>query len=300
MFRKFARRTFGLAFALSLCVGVWEFAFAHRTAAAAEVTRDSAWVLVWSDEFNQPNGSPPDPTKWNFDEGVGNNGWGNKELEYYTNRPKNVSIQNGNLVITAIQESYVDSTGVTRSFTSSRIKTRDLFAQAYGRFEARIKIPAGSGLWPAFWMLGDNIKSTGWPSCGEIDVMENRGKEPATMHGTIHGPGYSGSAGVSSAYALANERRFADDYHVFAVEWEPTAIRFYVDDDLYATRTPADLPSGTKWVFDHPFFVLLNLAVGGNWPGPPDAATAFPASMLVDYVRVYQRPGASPATQMPH
>jgi beta-glucanase (GH16 family) len=149
-------------------------------------------------------------------------------------------------------------------------------------------------------MLGDNIKSTGWPSCGEIDVMENRGKEPATMHGTIHGPGYSGAAGVSSAYALANERRFADDYHVFAVEWEPTAIRFYVDDDLYATRSPADLPSGTKWVFDHPFFVLLNLAVGGNWPGPPDASTVFPASMLVDYVRVYQRPGASPATQMPH
>jgi beta-glucanase (GH16 family) len=288
------RWVLGLAVGFSLCVGVWECAFARGTVAAATPPRDGAWALVWSDEFNQPDGAAPDSTKWGYDEGVGNNGWGNNELEYYTNRAKNVSIQHGNLVITAIQERYVDSAGVTRRFTSARIKTRELFAQAYGRFEARIKIPDGLGLWPAFWMLGDNIKSVGWPSCGEIDVMENRGKEPATVHGTIHGPGYSGAAGVTSAYALFGGRRFADDYHVFAVEWEPNAIRFYVDNDLYATRTPADLPSGTKWVYDHPFFILLNLAVGGNWPGPPDDTTSFPAAMRVEYVRVYRKSDAPP------
>jgi beta-glucanase (GH16 family) len=139
-------------------------------------------------------------------------------------------------------------------------------------------------------MLGDNIKSIGWPACGEIDVMENVGREPAMVHGTLHGPGYSAGKSISAPYALAGGRRFADDYHVYAVEWEPNSIRFYVDDNLYATRTPADLPSGAKWVYDHPFFILLNLAVGGKWPGPPDDTTSFPASLLVDYVRVYQRP----------
>ena len=182
------------------------------------------------------------------------------------------------------------SNGVTHKFTSARIKSRELFAQAYGRFEARIKIPSGRGLWPAFWMLGDNIKLVGWPSCGEIDVMENIGKEPATVHGTLHGPGYSAAAGISSPYELHGGRNFAGDFHLFAVEWEPNVIRFYVDNDLYATRTPADLPNGARWVYDHPFFIILNLAVGGNWPGPPDAKTSFPVSMLVDYVRVYQLP----------
>ncbi len=268
---------------------------AHRTFAESSKT-DGTWTLVWSDEFNQPDGSPPDPTKWSYHEGVGNNGWGNNELEYYTSRPQNISIQNGNLVITAAQEHYTDSAAVMRAFTSARIKTRAQFAQAYGRFEARIKIPGGAGLWPAFWMLGDNIKLVGWPACGEIDVMENIGKELSTVHATIHGPGYSAAAGISSPYELPGGRRFADDFHLFAVEWEPNSIRFYVDNDLYATRTPADLPSGAKWVYDHPFFILLNLAVGGNWPGPPELTTSFPASMFVDYVRVYQRsnePGPS-------
>jgi beta-glucanase (GH16 family) len=243
------------------------------------------WVLVWSDEFNQQDGSAPDPAKWTFDEGVGNNGWGNKELEYYTNRSKNVAIQNGNLVITAHQENFCDSSGVTRNFSSARLKTRDLFSQQYGRFEARIKVPPGPGLWPAFWLLGNNSNLVGWPSCGEIDIMEN--KEASTIHGTIHGPGYSGDKGITSAYSLSRGKRFADDYHIFAVEWEPNAIRFYVDSDLYATRTPADLPNGAQWVFDHPFFIILNLAVGGKWPGPPDSTTVFPASMFVDYIRVY-------------
>jgi beta-glucanase (GH16 family) len=138
-------------------------------------------------------------------------------------------------------------------------------------------------------MLGADFPGTHWPACGEIDIMENIGKEPDLIHGTIHGPGYSGEKGISALYSLSGKQRFADGYHVFAVEWEPAAIRFYVDQDLYATRTPADLPKGSKWVYDHPFFVILNVAVGGDWPGSPDATTSFPQTMLVDYVRVYRR-----------
>jgi beta-glucanase (GH16 family) len=269
-------------------------AFTVHTQSSSEKSSktENGWVLSWSDEFNLQDGSAPDSTKWSFAEGVGNNGWGNNELEYYTKRPSNAVVQNGNLVITARRETYTDSSGVTRNFTSARLRTQEQFSQVYGRFEARIKIPSGLGIWPAFWLLGNNIKSVGWPACGEIDIMENIGKELSTVHGTIHGPGYSAAKGISSAYEIPGGRRFADDFHLFAVEWEPNTIRFYVDNDLYATRTPADLPSGTPWVYDHPFFILLNLAVGGNWPGPPDATTSFPATMLVDYVRVYQRSNA--------
>ena len=153
----------------------------------------------------------------------------------------------------------------------------------------RIKIPYGQGIWPAFWMLGDDIDKAGWPKCGEIDIMENIGKEPAIVHGTIHGPGYNGSNGIGGPFELPAGQRFADEFHVFAVEWEPAAIRFYVDDHLYKTITPSDLPKGTKWVYKHPFFLLLNVAVGGGWPGNPDASTSFPQTMLVDYVRVYRR-----------
>jgi beta-glucanase (GH16 family) len=248
--------------------------------------------LVWSDEFNGPNGSPVDSSKWVSETGGG--GWGNDELEYYTNRLENASQQDGSLVIKVSQEKYTGADGVTRNYTSARLKTLGKFSQAYGRFEARIKIPRGQGIWPAFWMLGDDVDKTGWPGCGEIDIMENIGKEPALVHGTIHGPGYSGANSIGAPYALPGDRRFADDFHVFAVEWEPDAIRFYVDDHLYETRTPADLPKGAKWVYDHPFFVLLNVAVGGGWPGNPDATTVFPQTMLIDYVRVYAR-ASSPA-----
>jgi len=220
---------------------------------------------------------------------TGGDGWGNRELEYYTNRPQNVYQQDGNLVIKVLRERYTGVNGVTREYTSGRLKTHGKFSQAYGRFEARIKIPHGQGIWPAFWMLGDDIEKQGWPACGEIDVMENIGKEPALVHGTIHGPGYSGAAGIGSPYSLADKKNLADDFHLYAVEWEPNAIRFYVDKDLYATRTPADLPKGSKWVYDHPFFLLLNVAVGGDWPGNPDATSVFPQTMLVDYVRVYRR-----------
>ena len=252
-----------------------------------------AWTLIWSDEFDGPNGSAVDSSKWVSETGGG--GWGNQELEYYTNRPQNSYQQDGNLVIKVVNEKYTGADVVTRDYTSARLKTLGKFSQTYGRFEARIKIPRGQGIWPAFWMLGDDIDKPGWPACGEIDIMENIGKEPSLVHGTIHGPGYSGADGIGSPYSLADKKPLADDFHVYAVEWEPNAIRFYVDKDLYGTRTPADLPKGAKWVYDHPFFLLLNVAVGGGWPGNPDASSVFPQTMLVDYVRVYRR-ADSPAS----
>lgn len=255
----------------------------------------AGWKLVWSDEFNAPDNSPVDLSKWVSESG--GNGWGNQELEYYTTRPENAIQQGGNLVIKVLQEKYTGADGVARDYTSARLKTLGKFSQKYGRFEARMKIPQGQGIWPAFWMLGDDIGKVGWPQCGEIDTMENIGKEPATIHGTIHGPGYSGDKGISAPYSLPPDQHFADDFHLYAVEWEPKAIRFYVDDHLYATRTPADLPKGTKWVYSHPFFVLLNVAVGGGWPGNPDATTVFPQTMLVDYVRVYRRASRAPKGQ---
>jgi beta-glucanase (GH16 family) len=143
-------------------------------------------------------------------------------------------------------------------------------------------------MWPAFWMLGNNVATVDWPNCGEIDIMENIGKEPDKVHGSMHGPGYSGGNGLGGFYTLPSGK-FADDFHIFAVEWEPRAVRFYVDNNLYQTRTPTDLPAVKKWVFDHPFFILLNVAVGGDWPGSPDRTTVFPQQMLVDYVKVYAR-----------
>jgi len=248
------------------------------------------WTLVWSDEFNLPDGSSPDASKWNLV--TGGNGFGNAELESYTNRPQNAEIQNGNLVITALKESYTGADMVSHDYTSARLNSSNKFAQAYGRFEARIKIPYGQGMWPAFWLLGSDISTKAWPTCGEIDIMENIGREPSTVHGTIHGPGYSGGKGIGSPFSFPDSRKFADDFYVYAVEWSPNQIKFFVDNNLYATRTPADLPAGTKWVYDHPFFILLNLAVGGKWPGSPDATTVFPQQMLVDYVRVYKRSGS--------
>lgn len=253
----------------------------------SEPSARPGWKLVWSDEFNAPAGSPVDSSKWILE--TGGNGWGNQELEYYTARPQNAAQETGNLMIKAFQEKYTGPDRLTRDYTSARLKTQGKFSQKYGRFEARIKIPQGQGIWPAFWMLGDNIQKHGWPRCGEIDIMENIGKEPSLVHGTIHGPGYSGDSGPTAPYALPSDQHFADGFHMYAVEWEKNAIRFYVDDHLYVTRTPADLPKGTKWVYNHKFFLLLNVAVGGSWPGDPDSSSVFPQTMLVDYVRVYKR-----------
>lgn len=249
------------------------------------------WKLVWSDEFNGAKDSRIDSAKWSAQTGGG--GWGNQEFEYYTDSKENAYLDGrGLLVIKAIKENlpleFKCWYGPCQ-YTSARLSTRKKFTQAYGRFEARIRLPFGQGIWPAFWLLGDNIDAVGWPACGEIDIMENIGREPSLAHGTIHGPGYSGGNGIGAAYTLPHNKRFADNFHVFAIEWEPNTIRWYVDGKLYETRTPTDLPAGTKWVYDHPFFVTLNLATGGAWPGNPDATTTFPQTMLVDYVRVYQR-----------
>jgi beta-glucanase (GH16 family) len=248
----------------------------------------SGFTLVWSDEFSSANGSAPDSTKWTYD--IGGGGWGNQELESYMSRPQNVQIQNGNLVITALQENYTGTDGIARNYTSARLKTQNLFAQAYGRFEARIKIPRGQGIWPAFWMLGNDITQNGWPKCGEIDIMENIGREPGIIHGSLHGPSsVAPTSDRTSTIFLPAGQNYADDFHVYAIEWEPGAVRFYVDSNNYATFTQVQWPAGGQWVFDHPFFILLNVAVGGNWPGSPDATTQFPQQMLVDYVRVYSK-----------
>jgi beta-glucanase (GH16 family) len=252
--------------------------------------RAQTWKLVWSDEFSGPAGSAVDGTKWRYD--LGGDGWGNNELEYYTNSTKNASLDGvGNLVITALKETlpreYRCWYGQCQ-YTSARLTTRGKFKLAFGRFEARIRIVHGQGMWPAFWLLGNDIDKVHWPNCGELDIMENIGRESAIVHGTIHGPGYSGPNGIGATYKLV-DGAFSGGFHVFAVEWEPDVIRWYVDSNLYATRTPSDLPAGTGWAFNHPFFMLLNLAVGGNWPGNPDATTVFPQKMYVDYVRVYQR-----------
>ena len=235
--------------------------------------------LVMQDEFNT-NGEP-DATLWNYNTGTGSNGWGNNELQFYTDRPENVIVEDGNLVITARKESFSGS-----QYTSARLLTKGKFEQAYGRFETRMKLPWGQGIWPAFWMLGADIDTNEWPGAGEIDIMEFRGQNPTVVLGTVHGPGYSAGQSISKSYTLKNDR-FDTGFHVFGIEWGPNYINFYVDDVLYNQITPKDVPG--EWVFDKPFYILVNLAVGGSFVGSPNNETVFPQTMLVDYVRVYSK-----------
>jgi beta-glucanase (GH16 family) len=270
--------------ALILFVFAGVLAGSQQHADSKSSTSKPGWVLAWSDEFDGPVGSTPDPAKWVVESG--GNGWGNDELEYYTARSQNVRQENGYLVIEAIKEKFTASDGTEHRYTSARLKTQGRFAQRYGRFEARIKVPAARGSWAAFWLLGGNFPAVGWPACGEIDIMESLGSEPSTIHSTVHGPGYSGQGALTGTYTFRG-RKVGDDFHVFAAEWGPQAVRFFVDGQLYQTKTPANLPPGKPWVFDHPFFVILNLAIGGGWPGSPEESTVFPQRLLVDYVRVY-------------
>ena len=235
-------------------------------------------TLVMSDEFNVDGA--PNPNLWSYNIGTGSNGWGNNELQYYTNRPENIKVENGVLKITARREQYMGE-----AFTSARIITKGKFETKYGRIEARIKLPRGKGLWPAFWMLGSNSDTAIWPQCGEIDIMEYLGSSPTKVFGTVHGPGYSGGNAITKTYALPNSR-FDTDFHVFGVEWDENYINFYVDDVLYNQITPSEVTG--DWVFNNPFYIILNMAVGGNYPGAPNSETPFPQEMLVDYVRVYQ------------
>lgn len=249
---------------------------------AVQTLPDRQWSLVWSDDFTGTAGSAPDAANWTFDIGTGINGWGNQELQYYTNDTKNVSLDgNGNLMIKAINDGFAGS-----PFTSARIKTQGLFSQAYGRFEARVKTPSGPGIWPAFWMLGENITTTGWPQCGEIDIMEQRGQEPYINNGSVHGPGYSGANAITKSYQLTSGR-FDTEFHVYAIEWGENYIDYFIDDYLYNRITPETVTG--NWVFNTPFYMIFNIAVGGTYVGFPTSGTTFPQSMYIDYVKVYKQ-----------
>lgn len=230
--------------------------------------------LVWSDEFDGPT---INPSNWKYDIGVGSNGWGNNELEYYTNRPANANIENGNLQIIAKKEAYGG-----RSYTSARLKTQGLQNFTYGKIEARIKAPVGQGIWPAFWMLGKNITEVGWAKCGEIDILEHVSNSP-TIHGTIHwydnkNVNYGGSTPCD-----------VTKWHVYGIEWDAKAIKWFLDGKKYHEASILNNVNSTD-EFHLPFFIILNLAVGGNWPGPPNSTTLFPDTLFVDYVRVYGLP----------
>lgn len=253
--------------------------------------RVPGWSLAWSDEFDGGAGARPDPATWTMQTGAG--GWGNGELQYYTDSGENAFLDGaGNLAIVVRQpepgsrdERYGGS-----PYTSARLITKDRVPLRYGLVEARIQIPDGRGIWPAFWLLGQDIDEAGWPQCGEIDIMEILGRDPAVAHATVHGPGYSGARGIHAAHRAPAS--LADGFHVYAIVWEPGGIRWYLDGQQYAAVVPGDLPWRKTWVFDHDFFVVLNVAAGGTWPGYPDRSVTFPRTMLVDYIRYY-RPRAA-------
>lgn len=242
-------------------------------------TEPQPYQLVWEDDFVGAAGAAPDASNWGYDIGTD---WGNAQLEWTTDRRENSALDgNGNLVITARQESFNG-----RNYTSARLTTAGKREFTYGRFEARIKNPIGQGIWPAFWLLGANIAEVGWPRTGEIDIMEYRGQEPTINHGSLHGPGYSAGNAITRRYT--SPVPLNDDFHVFAVEWDPGEIRWYVDDQIYHLVKRGDQRG--DWVFNHDFYIILNIAVGGGFVGPVGPSTTFPQQLIVDYVRVYRRP----------
>lgn len=233
--------------------------------------------LVWSDEFE---GSALNTDDWTHE--MGGHGWGNDELQYYTDREDNAFLSDGKLIIEAKLEPFSG-----RSYTSARLITLNKQAFQYGRIDIRAILPEGQGIWPALWMLGKNFPTVGWPACGEIDIMELVGHEPSKVHGTAHwgaqGQGFSNNKGGSTELS---EGKFSDEYHVFSIIWEPGSIKWLLDDVEYQSLTNADV-SGA-YPFDAEFFFIFNVAVGGRWPGNPDGTTTFPQQMIVDYVRVFQ------------
>jgi len=239
-------------------------------------------LLVLEDEFN---GTELNPDVWAPVDAPAL--LGNGSLQYYTSRPENILVEDGMLKIIARQEAFEGS-----AYTSGRIETNGLFEKKYGRFEARIKMPWGQGIWPAFWMLGSDCEENsefgaiGWPDCGEIDIVEVRGQQPTIVNGSIHGPGYNGESAVTKIYDLVDDR-VDTDFHIYGVEWGEGYINFYVDDVLYNQIKSDDEKVTGEWVFDNPFYMILNLAVGGGFSGAPNADTVFPQTMYIDYVRVY-------------
>jgi beta-glucanase (GH16 family) len=234
--------------------------------------------LIWSDEFNTDGA--PSSAKWTYDNGNGQSGWGNNELEFYTDRSENVIQQNGNLVITAKKEPYQGF-----NYTSARLKTQGKFSFTYGKVEVRAKLPAGTGVWPAIWMLGDNINTVGWPACGEVDIMEYVGYQPNVVHSAIHTTSSSGGTVNNHSYDLASAE---EEYHVYSAVWSDKSIKFYVDDILHYTYTPS-VYDDAHWPFYENQFLILNLAIGGNWGGTQGVDDSiFPQVFSIDYVRVYQ------------
>lgn len=249
------------------------------------------YSLAWAEEFDGPAGTPPSPDTWVPE--TGGHGWGNGELQYYTRDAANACLDGtGNLAITVRRsdarhrrDRYNDC-----EYTSARLITKNRVSFCYGLIQARMRLPAGRGIWPAFWMLGTNIDQAGWPGCGEIDVVENFGTDPCVVRGTVHGPGYSRAAGITAS--LTTSSPLADGFHVFSVCWEPGKIRWFCDDVRYHTVTRASL-RGHRWVFAHDFYLLINVAVGGHPSAPPDSSTDLPQPMLIDYIRVYSLPHAA-------
>ena len=233
--------------------------------------------LVLEEDFE--NGGI-DTSIWTFEIGTGQNGWGNNELQYYTDRPENVKVEDGKLIITAREESFEGS-----SYTSARLITKEKFEVQFGRIEARMKMPWGRGIWPAFWMLGNNIDEVSWPQTGEIDIMEYRGQDPTIVHGSVHGPGYSAGNAITKSFNLQNDR-LDTGFHTYGIEWGKNYINFYIDDSLYNRITPDDVTG--EWVFNKPFFMLVNMAVGGTFVGSPSEDTVFPQTLEVDYIKVFE------------
>lgn len=269
---------------------------ATTTAAGAPApsgaTTTTSRRLLFDDEFDGAAGGLPSGSAWDPQEGAG---WGTGQLQSYTARMQNVKLDGaGNLALIARKESYRGDDGDAVGYTSARLQTKDRFSFTYGRVESRIKVPSGTGLWPAFWMLGDDIYTKGWPESGEIDVMETIGSLPKELNGTVHAPlgAWSGAADVDGTEWTRGEiythaTSLSDAFHVYAAEWKPGAIDFSIDGKVYFTINKSQMPAGGRWTFNHANHLLLNLAVGGEWPGSPTSATPFPSTMLVDWVRVY-------------
>ena len=246
-------------------------------------TRAIQWTITFEDDFDGAAGAEPCPSHWVRD--VGGSGYGNNELQSYTDGNANAFLDgNGHLVIEAREEVTTGPDGITTNYSSARLKTKGKFSQTFGRFEARMHLPRGQGIWPAFWMLGDSIDSLGWPECGEIDIMESIGPVATTLYGTLHGPGYCGGENLGGFIKL--DETLANAFHVFGIEWDTEQISWFLDGQPYLTFSRQDV-AGRPWPFDKPFYILLNLAVGGNWPGNPDSTTTFPQRLIVDYVRAY-------------
>ena len=240
-----------------------------------DVNVDVALSLVWSDEFDLPGS--PNPAKWGFDLGTGSGGWGNNELDYYTNRSINAVVSNGTLKIIALNESHF--MGSQSGYTSARMLSNNLYSFQYGKIDVRAKLPASTGTWPAIWMLGNNLSTVGWPACGEIDIMEQNGSQKSTIYGTLHYPTQVHPYGDGATTTIDNA---STKFHNYTALWTPTTIKLYVDGLLYYT-----LSNQYSLPFNQPFFIILNLAMGGNFAGPVDPAFTRD-SMEVDYVRVYR------------